>query len=362
MSSAAFSIPESSASQSLFSTKWIISSREDLIWFIGSVATSYLLFVLHVYGIVPLISLVLAWAILFDAPHGFATISRTYLDREERRSRGRLLAGSLLFFLLGPAMVFAGQGLIFFLFVGLWAYYHLVKQHYGFVILYKKKNDDLLSVDNHLDKFFLMTAFSYPLAHYLAHDAEIAGQIPSYLLPILPLVSVSLLACTILVTLLWIGRQLQRFWLGLPLNAPKYLLLGAALPVHWLALLAPMPEKPLAVAAILTIFHNIQYSRLVWFHNRKYTKGDDLSSLRERYGAAAFINRRLLYFVFFGLVFGALCQLPRLYFMSPAEGNTQISQIIVSFLVGAALAHYYLDSKIWRVRRDPAVGKALQVN
>ena len=40
-------------------------------------------------------------------------------------------------------MVYAGAGFIFFFIAALWAYYHLVKQHYGFMVLYKKKNNDL---------------------------------------------------------------------------------------------------------------------------------------------------------------------------------------------------------------------------
>jgi len=39
-----------------------------------------------------------------------------------------------------------------------------------------------------------------------------------------------------------------------------------------------------------------------------------------------------------------------------------VVQLGVSFLWGYAFIHYYLDSKIWRVRRDPSVGKALHIN
>src|SRR5215213_4511177 len=96
------------------SLRWIISGREDLVWFIGSVASSYALFALYVGGLVPLIPMVVAWAILVDAPHVFATFTRTYFDREERRTRGRLLWWSLLFFAAGPVAVLVGAGYAFF--------------------------------------------------------------------------------------------------------------------------------------------------------------------------------------------------------------------------------------------------------
>ena len=40
-----------------------------------------------------LVPMVAAWAILVDAPHVFATFSRTYFDREERRARMRSMRG-----------------------------------------------------------------------------------------------------------------------------------------------------------------------------------------------------------------------------------------------------------------------------
>src|SRR5678816_1328454 len=118
---------------SAISLRWIISARDDVVWFIGSVVSSYLLLFLYVRGIVPLIPMVAFWAILIDAPHVFGTFSRTYFDRTERHNRARLLWGSLLFFAIGPVLVLAGFGLVFLFVAALWAYYHLVKQHYGFM-------------------------------------------------------------------------------------------------------------------------------------------------------------------------------------------------------------------------------------
>ena len=134
------------------SLRWIINAREDLVWFIGSVMSSYALLILYVAGVLPLIPMVAGWAILIDAPHVFGTFSRTFFDASEWKTRKRLMLGSLLFFVVGPALVLAGAGFTFFFIAALWAYYHLVKQHYGFMVLYKKKNNDLAPIDNKLDR------------------------------------------------------------------------------------------------------------------------------------------------------------------------------------------------------------------
>src|SRR6266404_245191 len=254
----------------VISLRWIINAREDLVWFVGSVAASYLLLVLYVTGVLPLIPMVAGWAILIDAPHVFGTLSRTYFDASEWKTRKRLLLGSLLFFVVGPVMVLLGAGFTFFFIAALWAYYHLVKQHYGFMVLYKKKNNDLAPIDNALDRLLLMFAFNYPFVAFIANDPSAMARVPPMLRSGVNSVAMLLLAGTIVVGGFWLVRQLQRAWLREPLNLPKYLLLAAAIPMHWIALLTPMPNKPIALVAILTIYHNLQYHRLIWFHNQKY--------------------------------------------------------------------------------------------
>jgi hypothetical protein len=346
---------------SVISLRWIIGGREDLVWFIGSVVSSYALFGLYVSGVLPLVPMVAGWAILIDAPHVFATFSRTYFDRLERRARKRLLWGSLAFFVVGPAMVLAGAGLVFFFIAALWAYYHLVKQHYGFMVLYKKKNNDLVRTDNFLDRGLLLLAFTYPFVAFVAREPDAMRRVPTQLHSGINALEISLLVATVIFAAAWFFRQIQRAIQGQALDVPKYLLLAAAIPMHWVVLLTPMPNKTIAIVAILTIYHNLQYHRLVWFHNKKYTNGDDC---KERFGAAELISRRLLYYIAFGILFGLWYQLPRQFFGRASDPTTLSlsAQLISAFFWGYAFIHYYLDSKIWRVRRDPAVGKALRMD
>ncbi|HEY3579586.1 MAG TPA: hypothetical protein VGK82_03550, partial [Pyrinomonadaceae bacterium] len=202
------------------SLRWIIGARDDLVWFIGSVVSSYLLLVLYVNGIVPLLPMIALWAILIDAPHVFGTFSRTYFDRAERQSRARLLWGSLVFFAIGPIAVLAGAGFVFFFVAALWAYYHLVKQHYGFMVLYKKKNGDLARIDNALDRLLLLFAFNYPFVEFIARDPEAMARVPAVLRGGVNGFAKLLLAGTILVFVVWLGRQVQRALTGEPLNVP----------------------------------------------------------------------------------------------------------------------------------------------
>src|SRR6185437_11038466 len=240
---------------------------------------------------------------------------------------------------------------------------------------------DLAPVDNALDRLLLLFAFNYPFVAFIARDPEAIKRVPPALQSGINGLAMVLLAGTIVLAVAWLGRQVQRAVTGEALNVPKYLLLAAAIPMHWIVLLTPMPHKPIAIVAILTIYHNLQYHRLIWFHNKKYSgavRGSDGGSspsakegssssttgLRQKYGAAELISRRLPYYIAFGILFGVIYQGPRqilgyISLKGGAESQSFATQLGISFLWGYAFIHYYLDSKIWRVRRDPSVGKAL---
>jgi len=363
MASAAVTVNESR--RDLISRGWIINKKDDLIWFIGSVAASYGLLFANIKFGVSIAILVWIWALGFDGPHVFGTISRTYADSDERRKRAKLLYGSLLLFLLGPSMVLAGRahllgtdawGPIFFFFASLWAYYHLVKQHYGFMILYKKKNNDLAETDNLIDRAFILLGMTYPLLHFIGHSESAAKRVPfpTQSGPFWWLENLVLFAF-IMTLIMLVVRQAQRFYSRQPIDVPKLTLLAAAVPMHWivLRLLEPTPDAALAAVATLTIYHNIQYHRIIWFHNRnKYGRPDSKS-----YGAASYISKTVWYYIGFAFVFGLLYHVPHYAIVVPRSPNG----LAMAFIWGGAFIHYYLDGRIWRVRRDAQLNKNLQM-
>ncbi|HET9528767.1 MAG TPA: hypothetical protein VFQ92_00330 [Blastocatellia bacterium] len=361
MASAVVAVPEKKTD--LIASGWIINRRDDLVWFIGSVAASYALLLANLTLGVSVAILTWIWALGFDGPHVFGTVSRTYADRDERRRRAKLFYGSLALFLIGPTMVMAGRwqllgtdawGHAFFFFASLWAYYHLVKQHYGFMVLYKKKNNDLAEIDNLIDRSFILLGMAYPFLHFLGHSASAEGRVP---FPtgsgLFWWIETLALFAFIVSLLLLIGRQGQRLYLKQPINLPKLLLLAACVPMHWIVLrvLEPVQAADAAViVATLTIYHNIQYHRIIWFHNRnKYGRPDATD-----HGAASVINKNVWRYIGFALAFGAAYHIPH-YTIVPPGG------LAMGFIWGGAFIHYYLDSKIWRVRRDTRLNENLRM-
>jgi hypothetical protein len=326
--------------------RWIITRGIDLAFIIGSALAGYAYLVANVALHVPISLLWWFWSVGFDGTHIFGTASRTFFDSEARHSRRALLFGSAAFFFaLGPVLVLLGGKAVLALIVAVWAYYHVVRQHYGFMVLYKVKNRDLAKLDNSLDRWFLgvMTVFP-PFHRFFIHHPEELGLHFSF--PRLEPFLWMLVAATVLV---YFGRQFVRIRRGDPVNLPKFLLFAGVIPLHWLtfAYMSWMGAVP-----TVTIVHNLQYHALIWFHNRN------------RYGAASSagshgripqaVSRSLLNYVLVALVFSALYRVPGFQL-------GRASDLAFGFFCGFGLTHYYLDSKIWRVRSDPALRQALQL-
>ena len=139
-------------------TRWIVSREFDLSLFFGGAALSLLVLVLALVLRAPIVALWWIWLLAFDGPHIGAAFTRTYLDRQEWTRRPGMLAGSLATFVVGPLALALGvvtssdaPFLLFLGFATLYGYYHVVRQHYGFVALYNARSGardpDILALD-----------------------------------------------------------------------------------------------------------------------------------------------------------------------------------------------------------------------
>ncbi|MFB3924202.1 MAG: hypothetical protein ACE145_20970 [Terriglobia bacterium] len=344
-------------------SSWIVSERADLLWFtLGGATAAYAFWALWRYAHVPLILLVAVWAIVFDETHGFATISRTYFDADERARRGRWLWASLAFFVaLGPVMILLHLGDWLEFLTILWGYFHIYRQHYGFMMMYKKKNRDFAREDMRLDKIFFTAAFYYPFLTFPLHNQHAAEIVPFPIPPRLASIYENvLLLAVILISLVYAARQVSKWRQGLSLNWPKQILFAAAIPINFLLFRSAMPI--LGVYAAVTIFHNIQYHRLVWFYNRnKYGAADQA----RRYGFAALVNSRWLAYVACAALYAIIFDVVPRFVLKTEVGLMNVgtrNEIIFSFFAAPGLLHYWIDGHIWKVRSDPDLRTYLQLD
>lgn len=172
-----------------YSMNWIVNKKADLILFIGGAITGYLMFFLHAGLHLNMLMVWFIWVVLIDTPHFYSTYLRTYFDREEYQARKKLLLGSLSWLLVGPALIglsyllyLAGIGIyiapfvLFVIFFNLWAYWHVVRQHYGILALYKRKNSDFGDVDTKIDKYLLYGGLIAPFLTFAIRHPEARGS------------------------------------------------------------------------------------------------------------------------------------------------------------------------------------------
>src|SRR6185369_11344628 len=165
-------------------------------------------------------------------------------------------------------------------------------------------------------------------------------------------------------------RQLVRARAGLPIHWTKLAFLVAATSVSVVLFSPPVAARVQyeAIVPIVTSFHDVQYLAIVWFYH-----GNRLADRRRRRAAVPFFVRHgalflgagiaftLAYRVGLGCLFSAWpgCDVGAETVALPA--GLTLSDLGVAFLWGFALHHYYLDQRIWHVRREPALGRDLRL-
>ena len=330
---------------------WIISQREDLTWFIGSGLIGYFVIALMVAGF-PVQPIYILWMFGIDGPHVLATVTRTYFDKQERSRLGMWLWVLIPFSLIGPFAVSLGYTSLFYLFAICWQHFHIVKQHFGFVMLYKAKNADRDPWDFKLDRYYLLASLVLPLALFVVNTQEWIGK----------WAAVQFMASAAVCLYLGFAAyffwfQLQKYRAGKPTNGPKMLLLALVVPLQWIAFryASQFGAEGIIRAGIpLGMFHSLQYHRLLWFHNKnRYLENEEAE---EKHGFAATLAKGGLG-VYLLVAIGL-----NLFIAFVPVMIGQAVELIKAAVWGFAFTHYVLDARIWHVRNDKGLARALHMH
>jgi hypothetical protein len=379
---------------SQISAQWIIGKRVDLTAFIGGALAGYLVFFMHAALHWDMKLIYLLFIMLLDTPHFFGTYLRTYLDRQEFKARRVLLLGSLLWLFSGPFTLLICFGLfkagvaaymvpfdLYFLGFSLWAYWHVVRQHYGFMRLYQVKNGERLSPDAKKDGLLMHLGLVLPFIVFALRHPEsrqalgLSPQLPSgFSWERVVFAGAALtLACLVGSFML---REFNRVRRGGTLNAPKVLLFAAVLPLHVVVCFSDsVLTAPLVTfSAFLTIYHDIQYHVLVYCHQQNRFR--DNPRARE-HGIAAALSKNVFTFAAGALGFGVLvrcfgcsiqvyqgasqCFTPMLVSRVHLFGSVYSDTLLAAFFIGFPLHHYFVDQFIWKPSKDRGLQRDLNL-
>ena len=334
--------------------RWIISPLSDLVWFQGSVLAGVALLVVFLVAppllaapiaTQPALLALLLWGILFDGTHVVGTYARSYLAPTPGERAGLPGAWSLAMFAIGPLAAvadWAAGGVVFPYFLQaalLWAYYHLVRQHWGFVALYRRKSQDD-PTPARLDEAFLWLGCLYPFVRFSLTPAFATTGLP-VLLPagaiavVRPIFDGAVALAAVGLGAAWIRSG------GARRLGPKHLFIAIVIVFHLVTF--SLLDNLLEITATLTIFHNLQYHRIVW----QYEAGKG----RHPLGG-------LLPYLAAGLALGVVWYGPRVL-GSHLAGPGLLRNVLLGVGWGVAFHHYLVDARIWRLRRAPAVANAI---
>lgn len=345
---------------------WIISRHQDLLWFHGSVVAGLILLGIFL-NLAPLNStnytathpaviLLLLWGIFFDGTHVWGTYARTYFAAHDTHSRlglpshlawGFLLIGpglaivDYLWFTPEPSLV--GQAGVLFrhflVFAYLWAFWHLIRQHYGILVLYRRKAGE---TTGQLDTVFLWLGSLYPYLRFSLSEAYLQSHLP-HPLPVAWFETTRfLLDITFFLSMMGLASYALYQYHHQPFHfKPKHGFLAIVVSFHWLVF--SLLDNLLVITAVLTIFHNLQYHRIVWQYER---------------GCGRIPMGSVFRYLGWGILFGLFWYGPRTLGVA-ATTNDLIRNILLGFGWGIAFHHYYTDSRIWKVRRYPSVAQSL---
>ena len=333
--------------------RWIVSPRYDLTFFIGSCVLTFLFFglyrVAHNFGFIlrgdSILITYFLFTALLDHPHIFQTFSRTHYDKAEFAKRRTLYTWGLGGF-IAAGFVFLALGWEAYLIVGAAIYgtWHIIRQHYGFLKIYKGLNDDRAPLDNVLDAAAFYTGM---FSCFFYDYGDTNGPLVVYgdLKVTVPNVpgewgEWGWNLFLVLITLV-VFRQVWRAATGRRVNVPKLLLMASSLGTHYFIFFAT--ATPFLVAeALETAYHDAQYQGWVMHYQRK--RFPDVKRV-----ALKWLGLGLLY----GLIVGVV---EILGLMRP---GSWAMWLFVPFTM-VVIFHYYVDGLIWRMRDDPSLRDLLR--
>ncbi|RAJ06799.1 hypothetical protein LX64_01926 [Chitinophaga skermanii] len=304
------------------------------------------------------------WVILvlfIDVAHVYATIYRTYFDRATLAARPRVfLLVPLCAWLVGVGLYICGP-LVFWRVLAYLAVYHFIRQQYGFLRIYSRKEKQSKPAQL-LDNLTIYATTIYPLLYWhvkgpFVFNWFVEGDFFYWPLQlVLPVANVMYIALLVAYVIKEVVSSIKEK----AFNIPKQLLvLGTGM--SWYFGIVYF-KGDLTFTLLNIISHGIPYMALIWVHGRKQyyqpssSKGF-LKHIFSNYGIVLFLGIiAVLAFVEEGLWDGFVWREHTQFFsvfqsLPVLEDNLWMA-VVVPLLAIPQITHYVLDGFIWRMKKD----------
>lgn len=343
-------------------SRWLFSRRLDLALFGGSAALAVgLLGVGKALGILDGDAPLWVWALTVvgvDVAHVWATGWRVYADGPTFRARPALYVAVPAAAYATGVVAHALSPALFWRLLAYAAAFHFVRQQYGWVALYRRKNGE--TDGRLLDSLTIYGATLAPLVHWHANLPRrfhwlIAGDFASGLPRAAGTLAIAAFGA---IAALYAAKEVVRARRGLAVSWGKNLVMATTALTWFLGIVVWNSDYAFTVTNVLV--HGIPYFGLVWVSARarraeRVARGD-APTLADRAAlspllfllplvAAAFLEEwgwdRLVWHDYGVLFPGA-----------PVTPGPALLSLLVPLLSLPQSTHYLLDGFIWRMRAE----------
>jgi hypothetical protein len=295
------------------------------------------------------------WAVLVvgvDVAHVYSTLFRTYLDRVELRRRPWLYTLVPVVGLALGTVAYAFGALVFWRLLAYLAVFHFVRQQYGFLRIYSRREVAVSRFSRLVDSAVIYLATLYPLIYWHTHLPRRFNWFVDGDFLALPYPGAATVVGWIYIAflLLYVAKEFRLSRWNLPKNL---LVLGTA--ISWYVGIVVF-NGDLGFTAINVISHGIPYMALIWATDskRRNLSWDRVGAGLLRYAGAYIGVLVLLAYLEEGLwdgliwrehasVFGWASVLPRIE-------RPELLLVLVPLLSLPQITHYLLDGFVWKLR------------
>lgn len=317
-----------------------------------------------------------AFVLLIDVAHVYATLFRTYFEPAAREQHGTLLIAIPVACWVVGSLFYSIDALVFWRALAYLAVFHFIRQQYGFVMLYARHEIPEAAQFKWLDAACIYGATLYPLLYWHTHLPRnfswfVEGDFFS-----LSFLDLDLLqqGAAVLFGGIAIAYFAKEFFFTLTtgsVNVPKNLIILGTAVSWWVGIVLFNSDMAFTVTNVVT--HGIPYMALVWLYQGRISStesGDDsaaprssLSHAVSRFSRAA-LKSAPLFIVFLwalayleegmwdGLVWREHLNFFQIFAVLPSITDASVLAILIPFLALPQSMHYVLDGFIWRIPRQ----------
>jgi hypothetical protein len=298
---------------------------------------------------------------LIDVSHVYSTLYRTYFDPQALRKQRSLLWTIPFFSFVTGVLLYSIDDLLFWRILAYVAVFHFVRQQYGFMRVYSRKERNTKWEDA-IDKLTIYYATVYPILFWHFSGPKnfnwfiekdfiyFPSQLLLHIAGVLYILVVSSFLC----------KEFVRLVKTKYLNLPKLAVILGTLLSWYFGIV--YYNGDMAFTLLNVVSHGIPYMAMVWIYGQKnYTKPDRgsrfLKLVFSKYGVIAFVLLLCLFaFIEEGLWDIAVWKEHTSVFgFQPSSGlqlDHTLLSIVVPLLALPQVTHYVLDGFIWKIRED----------